>query len=655
MEPQSSLAASTSDSTYARIAPAPTDWSTDSIPPNPSEISGTRIERSLTSPGQHIQSEEPTQSNCAAPTTPLGQLPQGEELEHLVQVYFSSVHDFGFYGFIHQLHFNRLLAQGKAPRELTLMMVASVMRFAAAPTEENLARGDAWADAAISVLLQQIYQGFGAVQLMTLLLAHHYDFHRGNFTSSWLLGANCTRMMQMMSLQTFDRTYPSTFASNLRLPLLLSAEALRRVAWSTFYADSIVDGGRYGFHIVDENAYRVQLPCDPTSFLADENVTTEPLFVDLNSTSNTELGIQNPAQLDMSAYLLRAAAARRRALHFAFRASHKEQTVERLCEELIVLKADIDKVINDLPKRFIFNSDNMFLHRDRLSAFLLLHIMRHNLFVVITRAALQVYQRDLTKADDTLQVRRERISHALATASLVFEGLKADIIFDPHIGIFAYVALEILLFEPRRLAEADSVTDTKAPELIDAVYRLLAVLRDLSARSEILRQLRIEAVHRILKCECGHLLGEADLAALRSEYQLAGSDAAEYDFRDFRWAKVERIRRGAWSSTYAARDEGLLVFKSGRDTTVPSAAPSPRLDAIEVRKSLTQPSALNSDQSMASSSLQAPEGLSKDPQSMPQLARPWWGLSEPENVDQMFSLDWTSFLDESGYPEVTDW
>lgn len=150
MEPQSSLAASTSDSTYARIAPAPTDWSTDSIPPNPSEISGTRIERSLTSPGQHIQSEEPTQSNCAAPTTPLGQLPQGEELEHLVQVYFSSVHgqysllfpevqgfsthqscylsDFGFYGFIHQLHFNRLLAQGKAPRELTLMMVASVMR-----------------------------------------------------------------------------------------------------------------------------------------------------------------------------------------------------------------------------------------------------------------------------------------------------------------------------------------------------------------------------------------------------------------------------------------------------------------------------------------------------------------------------------------------
>lgn len=79
----------------------------------------------------------------------LGQLPTGKELEDLVQLYFSSVHreylhavvshirkqkltvqpsDFGYFAFIHQLHFNRLLAKGKAPRELTLMMIASAMR-----------------------------------------------------------------------------------------------------------------------------------------------------------------------------------------------------------------------------------------------------------------------------------------------------------------------------------------------------------------------------------------------------------------------------------------------------------------------------------------------------------------------------------------------
>jgi hypothetical protein len=77
--------------------------------------------------------------------TPLGHLPTGEELGKLIELYFESVHrtyttslhfvicrltikDFGFFAFIHQLHFNRLLAEGKAPRELTLMMIASASR-----------------------------------------------------------------------------------------------------------------------------------------------------------------------------------------------------------------------------------------------------------------------------------------------------------------------------------------------------------------------------------------------------------------------------------------------------------------------------------------------------------------------------------------------
>ncbi|KAI0118708.1 hypothetical protein GGR51DRAFT_497355 [Nemania sp. FL0031] len=43
---------------------------------------------------------------------PLSPPPTGRELDNLVQLYFSSVHQFGFFAFIHQLHFNRLLAKG---------------------------------------------------------------------------------------------------------------------------------------------------------------------------------------------------------------------------------------------------------------------------------------------------------------------------------------------------------------------------------------------------------------------------------------------------------------------------------------------------------------------------------------------------------------
>lgn len=248
----------------------------------------------------------------------------------------------------------------------------------------------------------------------------------------------------MMSLQTFDRTFNADFAPNFRLSPLLSREALRRVAWATFYTDAIVDGGRYGFHIVDERAYHLQLPCDEVSFLTNEATVTELLFPKPTSEHNGKTDQPERTALDMSAYLIRTAAARRRALHFAFRASHAERKVEQLLIEFAALEADVGAVISALPTRFHLNRDNIVVHRDRLITFLLLHVLRHNIFIVVGRAALLVYQRDPTKADLILQVRRNRISHALPIAGLIAKGLEEGISFDPQIGVQAYVALESL-------------------------------------------------------------------------------------------------------------------------------------------------------------------------------------------------------------------
>ncbi|CEL03760.1 hypothetical protein ASPCAL04904 [Aspergillus calidoustus] len=422
--------------------------------------------------------------------TALGQLPVGNELEDLVQLYFSSVHHFGFLTFIHPYHFARLLDEGEVSRELTLMMIASATRFGAPVTPESIARADAWADAAIGTLIPRIYQGYGAVQLMALLLAQHYDMHRGNrSTSAYLLGGNCTRMMQTMSLHTFDRTYPADFPSQQTLSPLLSREALRRVAWSTFYLDSMTDGGRYGSQTVDEHAYRIQLPCDEESFLGNDRVVTEPLFPG-QVLSNVTADNLPHASLDMSAYILRTAAARRRALHFAFRASYQEQSVERLSRDLLALQADTEEVFAALPQRFHFIPDNLLLHRNRLTTFILLHVLRQNLFIILGRAALQIYLRDSTKSALVSQVRRNRITRALAVADVVSEGLRHTICFDPHIGIQAYVALEILLFEPRRLASEDPSIDPKAAELVEAITHLLTIIRSIARRSEFIKHLQ---------------------------------------------------------------------------------------------------------------------------------------------------------------------
>lgn len=313
----------------------------------------------------------------------------------------------------------------------------SFRRFGAQPTPQNLARADAWADAAIQYILPHIYEGFGAVQLMALLLAQFYDFSRGRFTSAWLLGGNCTRMMQLMSLHTFDRTYRDKLDATAQLSPLLTPEALRRVAWSVFYSDTITDGGRYGFHTVDDTFYRLQLPCDQTRFLEDTpDVVTEPLFPDGP--------LQDTATLDVAAYLIRTAAVRRRALHFAFRASHGEGPMEKLTDELATIEAEITQVTLSLPPRFAFNKMNIDRHQDGLVTFLLLHFIRYNLHIVAGRAALLVYRRstDGSHADKITAVRRSRIAQALPTAELAAEATRAGIALDPLFGVLAYVALE---------------------------------------------------------------------------------------------------------------------------------------------------------------------------------------------------------------------
>lgn len=240
----------------------------------------------------------------------------------------------------------------------------------------------------------------------------------------------------MMSLQTFDRTFSNMPAPDSAVRGLLSGETLRRLAWSTFYMDAVIDGGRYGFHTVDEKAFRLQLPCDEDRFLGNEKTVTEPLYPKAAEPAAEK------APLGISAYLIRTGAARRRALFFAFRASHHEEPPEKLATELSALETDMENVANDLPARFHLTPDNLTLQRDRLSTFILLHILRHNLFIIVGRAALQIFVPDMAKASLVEQARRKRISHALPISSLVEEGLKAGVVFDPQIGVQAYVALE---------------------------------------------------------------------------------------------------------------------------------------------------------------------------------------------------------------------
>lgn len=77
---------------------------------------------------------------------------------------------------------------------------------------------------------------------------------------------------------------------------------------------------------------------------------------------------------------------------------------------------------------------------------------------------------------------------------------------------------------------------------------------------------------------------------LNEYHHLVGQETDEFDFRDFRWAKLERLRRAPWIAANAAHDEALLEDKSGGVDSVATQdgydsrvhSPSPRLDAMYI-------------------------------------------------------------------------
>ncbi|TXT08798.1 hypothetical protein VHUM_02926 [Vanrija humicola] len=370
-------------------------------------------------------------------------------------------------------------------------MLANTLRFACDPTPENLARSDQLIDTLLHTLVPKALQGFGAVQLMTTILTHTCEVNRNNFASSWILTAISARMMQMMSLQTFDRTFPDDL-SGAPLSPLLSREALRRLAWAVFYQDSMADGGNYGFQLIDVLAYRVQLPCNEQSFLANDDTQTEPLYPRAHE--------RNPSVLGISGHWIRAAHLRRRVLHLAFRVQNREAGVEELEREAMAMESEITDYVNALPARYYFTADNTYLHRKRLPAYIVLHLLRHNLYIILGRAKLMLYKLDPRLEGLLPSVRKERVSHALPIAGIIEEALKYNQPLDPHTAIQAYVALEILLFEPRRLAATDPTVNPRADNLMAAIPPLLQVIRDIGRRSEMMRLLVSAAEEGVMFC-----------------------------------------------------------------------------------------------------------------------------------------------------------
>ena len=347
--------------------------------------------------------------------------------------------------------------------------------------------------------------------------------------------------MQFLSLHSFDETYPQPHA--IRLSPLLKPEALRRLAWAVFYLDTMADAGRHGIHTVTETGYHLQLPADEASFASGVDVITMPLEKHPSSKNpSASMPWESPAgqngtgsatpgsgsvtlsvppqaphsqpasnpKLGIGSNLIRTAAMRRRILHFNSLLKYSLASPSQMINSLALLDRDLRAVIIDLPQDLSYSEENLQLHSKFRTMFVLLHMMRHNCFLMLLWAKLNVASRCPDPPETTQTLMQERLRHAFGVAGIVGDAVRLGVNCDPFVGVQAYTSLEgtsleflcdlahasaVLLFDPLRLLNLDSTIEPKHPRFAKALAPLLELMRRLSPVDAMMNHLVSDHVH----------------------------------------------------------------------------------------------------------------------------------------------------------------
>lgn len=331
-----------------------------------------------------------------------------------------------------------------------------------------------------------------------------YDDLSGCFLSSLT-----PRMMQYLSLHLYDEVYSQP--QTIRLNKLLKPEALRRLAWAVLFLDTMADAGRHGVHTVDEETYHIQLPCEETAFVRGIEMRTRCL-VQPGQTSilspSGQMARDGTDGLGISAHVIQTAVFRRRICHYKSRIKYMTASADEMLHTLVGMETDLRSLTAQLPPDLLYTTDNLYVNPERRTAFILLHALRHNCFIMLAETRLIISSKEPSFHDKGYQWMRDRIKHAYPVASIISDALRLGIVCDPWVGALAYTAIEgkrnsarssscpVLLFDTPRLAQVDASINPRSTELFIAVKKLLEMIRLLANVDDGMRHMVWSTAYR---------------------------------------------------------------------------------------------------------------------------------------------------------------
>ncbi|ORX94095.1 hypothetical protein K493DRAFT_261780 [Basidiobolus meristosporus CBS 931.73] len=217
----------------------------------------------ITSNGQKEATPSPKQFSNANNLLGATSLPPTEITEHLLSVYFSTIHP--QMPFIHKPTFFNRLKNGEIPPILILSICACVSRFSNHPgilADPTTRSGEVFSNRFRNILLKCL-DGPNVYTTMALLIASYYEYMNARYPRAWMYLGMAIRMAQELGINRIDEHNDNSRISEQAPDDWVEIETQRRLWWSCFVRDRIGSTGTGRPMAIDEQDSRVLLPsCD---------------------------------------------------------------------------------------------------------------------------------------------------------------------------------------------------------------------------------------------------------------------------------------------------------------------------------------------------------------------------------------------------------
>jgi hypothetical protein len=113
-----------------------------------------------------------------------------------------------------------------------------------------------------------------------------------------------------------------------------------------------------------------------------------------------------------------------------------------MLEHISAMEEDLQVLMAELPNDLIYVEDNLYVYPERRTAFILLHALRHNCFIMIAETRIIICGRDPSLHDLAYTWMRDRVKHAYPVSRILADALRLGVMCDPFVGCVAYTGIE---------------------------------------------------------------------------------------------------------------------------------------------------------------------------------------------------------------------